>query len=129
MLDWCTILYIDTSKGNFQIFFMMPDLISFGYVDFDTLESAKLALDLHGTKFQGRPLVVDTDKGKVKAGYRARGNWDAHTKYNEKVQRNIKKKKEIHEATSKVKNYNPLRKVDRYEIRDKQRALKRQERE
>jgi hypothetical protein len=74
---------------------------------------------LHGTKFQGRPLVVDTDKGSVKAGYRSRGDWGAHTKYNDKVNRAIKKTRELKEATGKIKNYNPLRKVDRYEARDR----------
>jgi RNA recognition motif-containing protein len=122
MSDWFTTQSIDISKGKFT---GILTNFRFGYIDFDTLESAKLALDLHGTKYQGRPLVVDTDKGNAKAGYRARGNWDGHTKYNQKVQRNIKKNKEINEATSKIKNYNPLRKVDRYEVRDKQRALKR----
>jgi len=82
-------------------------------------------LDLHGTSFHGRAIVVDTDRGKAKAGYRARGNWDDHSKYNEKVHRNIKKTREIKEATDKIKNYNPKRKVDRYEARDRQRAERR----
>lgn len=127
-LDSSTIPSINTSRGKIHLsIFTHSNLTRFGYVDFSSLESAKKALDLHGTDYHGRSLVVDTDQGKAKAGYRNRGNWDNHTKYNEKVTKTIKKRKEIEEATSKIKNYNPARKVDRYEIRDKQRALKRQQ--
>lgn len=79
---------------------------------------------MHGTSFQGRAIEIDTDSGKAKAGYRARGDWENHTQFNEKINKAIKKTKEIEQVTSKIKNFNPLKKADKLETKDKLRTIK-----
>lgn len=96
----------------------------FGYVDFKDLSGAKNAFKLHGTSFQGRSIEIDTDSGKAKAGYRARGDWENHTEFNDKINKGIKKSKDIEQATSKIKNYNPQKKSERFETKEKLRAIK-----
>jgi hypothetical protein len=97
----------------------------FGYVDFKDLSGAKNAFKMHGTSFQGRAIEIDTDQGKAKAGYRARGDFENHTQFNQKVNKDIKKSKEIEKATSKIKNYNPSKKSERFEEKEKQREMRR----
>lgn len=107
-----------------KIFENFTNLLRFGYVDFKDLSGAKNAFKLHGSSFHGRAIEIDTDSGKAKAGYRARGDWENHTQFNEKINKTIKKTKEIEQATSKIKNFNPLKKSEKFEAKDRLRTIK-----
>ena len=76
-------------------------------MDFKDIDSAKSALKLNGTLFGGRPLYIDSESGKARGGYRARGDFDSHTKYNEKIHKSIKKRKDEEAARKKIKNFKP----------------------
>lgn len=69
--------------------------------------------------------MIDSDQGGAKQGYRARGDWENHTKFNDKVNKVIKKKEEVDKVTSKIKNYNPIKKNEKGDFKDKVRTLKR----
>jgi hypothetical protein len=63
--------------------------------------------------------VIDSDQGGAKQGYRARGDMENHTKFNDKLNKSIKKKKEVDDVTSKIKNFNPIKKNEKGDFRDK----------
>lgn len=73
-------------------------------------------MKFQGEDFQGRALYIDVDGGKVKRGYRSRGNHDAHTKYNERVSKKIRKRNEEERVRKSIKNYKP--KFRRYDEGD-----------
>ena len=64
----------NNANGNFK---------GFAYIDFVNHTSLYAAIKKHGEQFKGRPLVVDVDQGKAKAGFKyAKAQFDSD-KYNQ----------------------------------------------
>ena len=63
----------------------------FGYVDFESSDSVKKALELSGERLSGRRIFVDVDGGRPRFGFKLNMNKEGNEKYNGQ-QRQIRKK-------------------------------------
>lgn len=67
---------------------------------------------MSGKEFGGRPIYVDAEGKNPKAGYKPRGDHDRHTKYNDKMNKKISKRKDEEGARRKIKNFKPKHRRD-----------------
>ena len=106
-LDSFTIQCIIILKG-----IILGSSDSFGYIDFNSLDSAQNAMKLDGTSFKGRSLHIDSDTGRPKGGYKFKKGYES--KYNSDGPKKRIQKGGYGRDDNQLKNFKPNYTQKRY---------------